>query len=257
MLSRFQKAASRLSHPLPARLRARASQANLLEQIETDGLILSYLYASRLGLFLEELPGLILSSWRIIAVCKYGTEGLRLNSANQIQLSIQFVFSAVMLGFQLCNIKDYIRLAGEQNDQLLKVESAVQEASTELDTFAGVTHGEIATVLRLRGVLGDLVRRVAREVVGDVMLLRYARQFSGSGAEGGGAAADAPAAVDEREVAVTLGATVTESMARRRKVGADAVRERILREDMVRAELACCAAIVPAAVPRPPPQSIG
>ena len=216
---------------MPAR--ARAAQADLLEQIETDELILGYLRASRYGLFLEEMPGLALASWRLVAVCRHS--GLTLRSLSQVQLTVQLLFSAVMFGFQVCNIKDYIRLAGEQNDQLLKVENAVHEASTELDTFVGVTHGEIATVLRLRGVLGDLVRRLAREIVGDVMLLRYARQFFGGGAEGGGAAADAAAAVDEREAAVTLGATVTESMARRRKVGADAVRERILREDMVRA----------------------
>ena len=210
----------------------------MLEQIETDELILDYLRASRYGLVFEEAPGLALASWRFFAVCRH--TGLTLRSLSEVQLTGQLFFSILMLGFQLCNIKDYIRLAGEQNNQLRKVEQAVQEASTELDTFAGVAHGEIVKVLRLRDVLGDLLRGVAREVAGDVMLLRYAR--FGGGAEGGGAAAAAAAAADEHGVAVTLGATVTGSLARRRKVGADAVRERVLREDMVRAELACCAA---------------
>ena len=138
---------------------------------------------------------------------------------------MQLLFSAIMFGFQLCNIKDYIRLSGEQNEQLRKVEQAVQEASTELDTFAGVAHNEIMTVLRLRGgVLGDSLRGAAREVAGDLMLLRYAR--AGDQEFGSATAGD--------QNAVTLGATVTASMARRKHVGADSVRERILREDMVR-----------------------
>ena len=143
---------------------------------------------------------------------------------------MQLLFSAIMFGFQLCNIKDYIRLSGEQNEQLRKVEQAVQEVSTELDTFARVAHNEIMTVLRLRGgVLGDSLRGVARDIAGDLMLLRYAR-FGGGGGDAEGQADGAGSSQN----AITLGATVTVSLARRKAVGADSVRERILRDDMVR-----------------------
>ena len=208
-------------------------QADLLEKIKTDGLVLDYLYASRLGLVFEELPGLALASWRFAAIC-YSPAGFRLKSRNEIQLVIQLLLSAIMAGFQLCNIKDYIRLAGEQNALQRKVEQAVQGSSTDLDTFAGVEAEEITTVLRLREVLGDSLTLLAREVAGDLMLLRFVRSchlFAGAG-EKGGAATEGD---HHRAVVSTAGATVTASLARREKVGADAVRERILRDDMVRA----------------------
>ena len=147
---------------------------------------------------------------------------------------IQCLLSAIMAGFQLCNIKDYIRLAGEQNALQRKVEHAVQGSSTDLDTFAGVEAGEITTVLRLREVLGDSLTWLAREVAGDLMLLRFVRScrlLAGAGEKGGAATAGD----HHRAVVSTAGATVTASLARREKVGADAVRERILRDDMVRA----------------------
>ena len=199
-----------------------------MEQVETDELILSYLHASRLGLFFEELPGFALALYRFVVLCQHGTTGFQLKSADQIRLGVQLLFSAIMLGFQICNVKEYLRLAEEQNEHRRKVEKAVWGVSTELDSVAGVTHDEITMVLRLRGMLGESLRRMAREVGGDIMILRHVR-FSGivwnNRQEGGGVKEDA---------VVSVGAKITAALARRKEIGADAVRERILRNNMVR-----------------------
>ena len=139
----------------------------------------------------------------------------------------QLFFSLLMLGFQLCNIKEYLRLAEEQIKQERKLERAVQGASTELDTFAGVTSGEIMLVLRLRNMLGDSLKRLGHRAA-DLMLLRFAR-FSGGGQQKEGA--------NDELVAMSTGAMVTASFARREEVGADVVQKRILRDNMVRSFL--------------------
>ena len=218
-----------------------------MEQVETDELILSYLHASRLGLFFEELPGLALALYRFVVLCQHGTTGFRLKSADQIRLGVQLLFSAIMLGFQICNIKEYLRLAEAQNEQRRKVAKAVQGVSTELDSVAGVTHDEITMVLRLRGMLGESLRRMAREVGGDIMILRHVRFSMGivwNRQEAGGG-------VDEHAV-VSMGAKITAALARRKEIGADAVRERILRKDMV----SCSAAALPTVVCFAPPRCL-
>ena len=208
------------------------TQADLLERVKTDKLILSYLHASQLGLIVEEVPGIILAAWRIVAIC-LGPNGLRLRESDEILVSLQFLLSAIMLGFQLCNFKDFIRLAEEQIEQERKLERAVQGASTELDTFAGVTPGEIMRVLRLRNMLGESLRRLGHRA--DLMLLRFGRftglQLGADQQEGGGGATSA---ANDELVAMSTGARVTASFARREQVGADAVRVRILRNNMVR-----------------------
>ena len=205
------------------------TQADLLERVKTDKLILSDLYASRLGLVVEEVPGIILAAWRIVAIC-LGPNGLRLREWDEILVSLQLILSAIMLGFQLCNFKDFFRLAEEQIEHERKLERVVQGASTELDTFAGVTPGEIMRVLRLRNMLGDSLRRLMGHRA-DLMLLRFVR-FSGFG---GDQEEGATSAANDELVAISTGARVTASFARREQVGADAVRERILRDNMVRA----------------------
>ncbi len=187
----------------------------------TDKLILAYLRASRFGLFFEELPGVFLAVWRFVVVCR--SVGLWLKTMEEFLLVTQLFFSLLMLGFQLCNIKEYLRLAEEQIKQERKLECAVQGASTELDTFAGVTPGEIVLVLRLRNMLGDSLKRLGHRAA-DLMLLRFAR-FSGGGQQEEGA--------NDELVAMSTGAMVTASFARREEVGADVVQERILRDNMV------------------------
>ena len=191
----------------------------------TDKLILAYLRASRFGLFFEELPGVFLAVWRFVVVCR--SVGLWLKTMEEFLLVTQLFFSLLMLGFQLCNIKEYLRLAEEQIKQERKLERAVQGASTELDTFAGVTSGEIMLVLRLRNMLGDSLKRLGHRAA-DLMLLRFAR-FNGGGQEEEGA--------NDELVAMSTGALVTASFARREEVGADVVQERILRDNMVRSFL--------------------
>ena len=68
------------------------------------------------------------------------------------------------------------------------------------------------------------MQRKAREVAGDVMLLRFARDATAAVGEG--------AALDDHNV-VALAASVSMSLARREKVGATSVRKRVLRNDMV------------------------
>ena len=116
-------------------------------------------------------------------------------------------------------------------EQERKLERAVQGASTELDTFAGVTPGEIMLVLRLRNMLGESLRRLGHRA--DLMLLRFGR-FNGFGGDQQEGGAGATSAADDEHVAMSTGARVTASFTRREQVGADAVRERILRDNMVR-----------------------
>ena len=149
---------------------------------------------------------------------------------DEVLLVIQLFFSILMLGFQLCNIKEYLRLADEQIKQERKLERAVQGASTELDTFAGVTAGEIMHVLRLRNMLGESLGRLMGHRA-DLMLLRFVRftGFGGDQQESGGATS----ALDDEHVAILTGARITASFTRREEVGADAIRQRILRDNMV------------------------
>ena len=203
-----------------------------MEQVKTNELFLAYLRASRFGLYFEELPGLALTSWRIVAICRF--TGFWLKNWDETLVAIQFLFSAIMLGFQLCNVRDYIRMAGEQNAQQRNVKRAVHGVSTDLDTFAGVTPDEIMLVLRLRDKLGDALRGLAREITGDVMLLRFVRSIIvGGGRENGAGGTDALALM-------SMGATITKALAIRKKSGADVIWERILRDDMVSAVLCGC-----------------
>ena len=179
--------------------------------------MLAYLQASLLVFFVEEVPGLLLAAWRLWVT--------NLPLFEDPGLALQFLLSAIMLGFQLCNTKDYLRLSEEHLKKESKLAKVVEKASTELDRFEGVRSELITMVLRLRTMLGGALEGKAREVAGDVMLLRYVRGAAAAVGEG--------AALDDRNAVVALAASVSTSLARREKVGATSVRTWVLRNDMV------------------------
>ena len=178
--------------------------------------MLAYLQASLLVFFVEEIPGLLLAAWRLWVT--------NLPLFEDPGLALQFLLSAIGLGFQLCNTKDYLRLSDDHLKKESKLAKVVEKASTELDRFEGVRPEIITMALRLRTMLGGALQGMAREVAGDVMLLRYVGDATAAVGEG--------AALDDHNV-VALAASVSMSLARREKVGATSVRERVLRNDMV------------------------
>ena len=68
----------------------------LTETIETEGLKLAYLKASKLMFWVEDSLGLILSAYRFVRRCTL--TGLTLRSVDQVLMLIQFLLSIAMLG---------------------------------------------------------------------------------------------------------------------------------------------------------------
>ena len=192
---------------------------------------------------MEDLPGLILSTWRLVYIISSFEVGLTFRhdvrgglawdnlDAEQVLPAFQLLLSAIVVGFQLCNTKDFIRLSAAHLKSETKLAKVVETASTELDAFEGVMPSEITGVLRLRKILGGALKQQAREVAGDVMLLRFIRG-TGAPRTQGGEGAGGQSTIDK---AVAMAAVVASSLSRRERVGANFVRTRILRDDLVRA----------------------
>ena len=200
---------------------------------------------------MEDLPGLILSTWRLVYIISSFEVGLTFRhdvrggltwdnlDAEQVLPAFQLLLSAIVVGFQLCNTKDFIRLSAAHLKSETKLAKVVATASTKLDAFEGVMPSEITGVLRLRKILGGALKQQAREVAGDVMLLRFIRGAEGAprthdhqGGGDGGEGAGGQSTIDK---AVAMAAVVASSLSRRERVGANYVRTRILRDDLVRA----------------------
>ena len=221
---------------------ATRTQTELLFEVATEKIMLEYLRTSLFALAVEDLPGLVLAIWRLVYMATSSKVGLtfRLNAnkglewdnldTEQILPALQFLLSAILLGFQLCNIKEYTRLSAAHLKQETKLAEVVETASTELDTFGGVKPAEVTEVLRLRKTLGETSKRKAREVAGDVMLLRYIRGAAPSGINYQEGEMLGGSAVGKT---VALAASVTSSLRRREESGANSVRDRILRDDLV------------------------
>ena len=198
---------------------AHGGSEELLDEVATDRLILAYLQVSLVVLLVEELPGFVLSTWRLVRVCH--DVGLTLKTWAQMLAAMQFTFSAIMLGFQMCNLKDYIRLADAFVKREKKLAVAVDKTTTVLDAFEQVNYEEIALVLRVRRALGNALERLARDVAGDVMLLRHLRMTgAGQGME------------EHAAIVVQTAAAVTSALARRVRSGADSARKRCLEDDV-------------------------
>ena len=202
------------------------SQAELLDNVETEAANLAYLKAALYNFALEDVPGLILSVMRM---------GISSLSAAQLSIGLQYTFSVLMCGFTLCNTKNFIQTSEKAAEDQKKLGDVLEKASTSVDAFEGVAPREPLLVIQLRRMLESSFDfdKYPRDVLGDLMLLRRMRELfpakdqHAQAGGGTGKGADMPAALR-----VLAAAAVTAAMAERSRSGANVMRERILRNDL-------------------------
>jgi len=202
------------------------SQAELLDNVETEAANLAYLKAAFFSFVLEDVPGLILSVMRM---------GISSLSAAQLSIGLQYTFSVLMCGFTLCNTKNFIQTSEKAAEDQKKLGDVLEKASTSVDAFEGVAPREPLLVIQLRRMLESSFDfdKYPRDVLGDLMLLRRMRELfpakdqQAQAGGGTGKGADMPAALR-----VLAAAAVTAAMAERSRSGANVMRERILRNDL-------------------------
>ena len=207
-------------HPTP--------QAELLDDIENDAATLAYLEAALYSFIFEDVTGLVL------AVIRMGIDSL---TTSQLLTGLQYTFSVLMCGFTLCNTRNFIQISGKVAQKQKVLGDVLERASTSLDAFEGIDPRELSLVIRLRGILASTLsfEKYARDVLGDLMLLRRVRElFPGRKQRGGAGAADESVAEEAATAAALVSASVavTDSLAKREQSGADAIREQILRKDL-------------------------
>ena len=200
----------------------RHQQANLLENLDSKKAELACLLASLWSFALEDIPGLLLSVFKMKA-----------SDASLFSLTgLQYSFSVLMCGYALCNSKSFIQTSKKVAKKQKELGDILESASTSLDAFKGVHPRELLRVVELRHMLPSSlnVDESPRDVLGDLMLLRRVRarfppkEEEQTGVDDSGAAA--------AEALVAVAAAVTAASAKRTETGVDAIREQILRKDL-------------------------
>ena len=116
-----------LSHaPFPPRV-APAAQS-LLEDVETQKLVMKYLEAAALSFLCEDVLAVGLSSWRLWRVCRL--TGLTLRDSSQVTMLLQLMFSALMAGYQVGGMKEKLRLGGLQLRKEAKLATVIKASTT-------------------------------------------------------------------------------------------------------------------------------
>ena len=186
---------------------------------------MAYMRAALINFGVEDVPGLILGMIRM---------GVLTMPYDQLFLGMQYTMSVLTVGFGLCNIKHFINATERVTRRHAELAEELARATTEVDEFEDVENEEYVMLVELRRMLpgSQTFGRFARDVMGDLMLLRYLREAAQRVASAVGAEA-----VDRTSVLTSAAAAVVDALAERARGGADVIRERIMREDMVRAAL--------------------
>ena len=91
-------------------------------------LVAGYLNATLYSFLLEDVLALGLSSWRFWRVCTL--TGITLHNWTQKFMTVQLMFSMLMVGFQLANMKEKLRIRGLVLRQQTKLAAVVENATT-------------------------------------------------------------------------------------------------------------------------------
>ena len=104
------------------------SLSQLVEDVKVQTLVEDYLNATLYSFLFEDVLALILSSWRFWKVCTL--TGLTLRDWTQISMTLQLLCSMLMVGFQLANVKEKLRIRGLVLRQQTKLAAVVENATT-------------------------------------------------------------------------------------------------------------------------------